>query len=132
MTQKEKEKSATKLLASVRIGPAWSYPDWNVYVYPRRKKKGFHESTFLAEFFNTIEINTCFYSPVKAEHTKQWVERVAESPNFIFTAKLWQRFTHERSGSKEEETLVRAGFEPMRDAGKLGGGLLQFPFSFYR
>jgi uncharacterized protein YecE (DUF72 family) len=133
MAEKEKSKLATKLHARLRIGPAgWSYPDWNGYVYPKRKPKGFHEATFLAEFFDTIEINTSFYNPVKAEHAKQWIERVAANKNFIFTAKLWQRFTHEMTASKEDEKLARAGFEPLRDAGKLGAVLLQFPFSFHR
>src|SRR5215475_9595509 len=133
MSQREDKQLAAKLPVKLRIGPAgWSYPDWAGYVYPRRKPKGFHEASFLAEFFDTIEINTSFYNPVKAEHAKQWVERVAANKNFIYTAKLWQRFTHEKAASKEDEKLVREGFEVLRDAGKLGAVLLQFPFSFHR
>jgi len=129
MTQHKKEKPGAKL----RVGPAgWSYPDWNRYVYPRKKPKGFHEATFLAELFDTIEINTTFYNPAKAEHARKWMERVAANPNFVFTAKLWQRFTHEMAASKEDEKLVREGLEPLRDAQKLGAVLLQFPFSFHR
>ena len=129
LAQKEKPKIQTKL----RIGPAgWSYPDWNGYVYPRKKAKGFHEATYLAEFFDTIEVNTSFYAPLKPEIAKQWVERVSFNKNFLFTAKLWQRFTHEQAGTAEDEKLVRAGFEPLREAGKLGAVLLQFPFSFHR
>ena len=129
LAQREKPKIETKL----RIGPAgWSYPDWNGYVYPRKKPKGFHEATYLAEFFDTIEINTSFYNPMKPEIAKQWVERVSFNKNFLFTAKLWQRFTHDQAGTAEDEKLVRAGFEPLREAGKLGAVLLQFPFSFHR
>jgi len=128
LAQKEKPKIQTKL----RIGPAgWSYPDWNGYVYPRKKAKGFHEATYLAEFFDTIEVNTSFYAPLKPEIAKQWVERVSFNKKFLFTAKLWQRFTHDQEGSAEDEKLVRAGFEPLREAGKLGAVLLQFPFSFH-
>jgi len=133
MPQREDKQVAAKLPVKVRIGPAgWSYPDWSGYVYPRKKPKGFHEASFLAEFFDTIEINTSFYNPVNAEHAKQWIERVSGNRNFVFTAKLWQRFTHEMSASKEDEKLVRDGFELLRDAGKLGAVLLQFPFSFHR
>jgi uncharacterized protein YecE (DUF72 family) len=133
MLKREDKKLAAKLPAKLRIGPAgWSYPDWNGYVYPKKKQKEFHEASFLAEFFDTIEINTSFYNPVKAEHAKQWIERVSANRNFVFTAKLWQRFTHEMSASKEDEKLVREGFEPLRDAAKLGAVLLQFPFSFHR
>ncbi len=122
----------------VRVGPAgWSYPDWAGYVYPSRRANGFHEAAYLAEFFDTIEINTSFYQPLRPDHTAQWIERVAANPRFVFTAKLWQRFTHDvRSvtsrSAAEDERAVRAGFDVLRAANKLGAVLLQFPFSFHR
>jgi len=136
----------------IRVGPAgWSYPDWFGYVYPKRRSKGFHEPTYLAEFFDTIEINTSFYNPIQPDHATQWLDRVAGNPRFAFTAKLWQRFTHEATGknadsantagvasssivaaTKEDERAVRAGFDVLRAAGKLSAVLLQFPFSFHR
>src|SRR5262249_14502506 len=62
---------------------------------------------------------------------------VAENPRFLFTAKLWQKFTHEAIATPfiltaEDDRVVRAGFDVLRDAGKLGAVLLQFPFSFHR
>ena len=117
---------------TVRIGPAgWSYPDWNGYVYPSRRPKGFHEATYLSEFFDTVEINTSFYQPLRPEHAAQWVERVSGNPRFLFTAKLWQRFTHEPEATSEDEKAVRTGFDVLRNANKLGAVLLQFPFSFH-
>jgi uncharacterized protein YecE (DUF72 family) len=117
----------------LRIGPAgWSYPDWSGFVYPSRRSKGFHEATFLAKFFDTIEINTSFYQPIRPDHAATWIERVAANPSFVFTAKLWQRFTHEPSATADDERNVRAGFDVLREAGKLGAVLLQFPFSFHR
>jgi uncharacterized protein YecE (DUF72 family) len=136
----------------LRVGPAgWSYPDWAGYVYPKRREKGFHEATYLAEFFDTIEINTSFYNPIRPDHAALWIERVAANPRFVFTAKLWQRFTHETIGkntghgnldgaassavvaaTNEDERAVRAGFDVLRAAGKLSAVLLQFPFSFHR
>ena len=120
-------------IAKIRVGPAgWSYPDWAGYAYPAKKPRGFHEAAYLAEFFDTIEINTSFYNPIRAELAKGWVGRVAANANFMFTAKVWQRFTHDPSPSSEDEKMVRAGFDVLRDAGKLGAVLLQFPFSFHR
>jgi uncharacterized protein YecE (DUF72 family) len=127
----------------IRVGPAgWSYPDWAGYVYPSRRQKGFHEATYLAEFFDTIEINTSFYNPIRPDHAAQWIERVAANPRFVFTAKLWQRFTHDISAgaegpaiaasTAEDERAVRAGFDVLSAPGKLGAVLLQFPFSFHR
>jgi uncharacterized protein YecE (DUF72 family) len=117
----------------LRVGPAgWSYPDWSGFVYPSRRSKNFHEATFLAQFFDTIEINTSFYQPIRPDHAAAWIERVAANPSFLFTAKLWQRFTHEPSATAEDERNVREGFDVLSEAGKLGAVLLQFPFSFHR
>ena len=122
----------------IYVGPAgWSYPDWSGYVYPTRQPKDFHQATYLAEFFDTIEINTSFYSPIRPDHAKNWLDRVAANPSFLFTAKLWQGFTHGSPSmlptvSSEDERLVRTGFEPLLAAGKLGTVLVQFPFSFHR
>ncbi len=122
----------------VRVGPAgWSYADWAGYVYPSRRARGFHEATYLAEFFDTIEINTSFYQPLRPDHAAQWIDRVAANPWFVFTAKLWQRFTHDirsikSSSAAAEEREVRSGFDVLRTAQRLGAVLLQFPFSFHR
>jgi uncharacterized protein YecE (DUF72 family) len=130
--------TATASLGTLRVGPAgWSYPDWAGFVYPARRPKGFHEAAYLADFFDTIEINTSFYQPLRPDHAAQWLDRVVANPRFLFTAKLWQRFTHDVSAagsvsSAEDERAVRAGFDILRTANKLGAVLLQFPFSFHR
>src|SRR5574337_828797 len=105
----------------VRVGPAgWSYADWGGIVYPARKPREFHETTYLAEYFDTIEINTSFYQPLRPNLCAQWLDRVAANPRFLFTAKLWQKFTHEGSATAEDERAVRAGFDLLHHAGKLG------------
>jgi uncharacterized protein YecE (DUF72 family) len=124
--------SKSAQLHRLRVGPAgWSYPDWSGYVYPTHRPKGFHEAAYLAEFFDTIEINTSFYQPLRPDHAAQWMDKVSANPAFLFTAKLWQKFTHESSATYEEERAVRAGFDVLRQGDKLGAILLQFPFSFH-
>ena len=119
--------------ANIRVGVAgWSYADWRGYVYPQRKAKGFHEAEYLAQFFDTIEINTSFYGPIRPEHAKLWLEKVAANARFVFTAKLLQKFTHDLTATAADEKEVRAGFDVLRAAEKLGAVLLQFPFSFHR
>src|SRR5260370_28740287 len=104
----------------LRIGPAgWSYPDWSGYVYPSRRSKNFHEATFLAQFFDTIEINTSFYQPIRPDHAAGWIERVSANPSFLFTPKLVQRFTHEPSATSEDDPNCRAGLHLLPHAGKL-------------
>jgi uncharacterized protein YecE (DUF72 family) len=66
---------------------------------------------------------------------------VAVNPKFLFTAKLFQGFTHVPRGSKapspfmltvspEEEKLAREGLGSIAEEGRLGAVLLQFPVSF--
>ncbi len=129
---KDEKHQKQEIQSQLFVGPAgWSYPDWAGYVYPAPRFKGFHEASYLADFFDSIEINTSFYQPLRPEFAKQWIERVASNPAFLFTAKLWQRFTHESTATAEDERSVRAGFDVLRQAGKLGAILLQFPFSFH-
>lgn len=117
----------------IRVGPAgWSYSDWAGIVYPSRKPKGFHQAEYLSAFFDTIEINTSFYHPLRPDHCRHWLGYVSANPRFRFTAKLWQKFTHEGNADADDERAARAGFDVLRDAEKLGAVLLQFPFSFHR
>lgn len=118
---------------TIRIGLAgWSFKDWAGIVYPSPRPRGFHEPAYLAEFFDTLEINTSFYGPPRPDACRQWIDYVSSNARFLFTAKLWQKFTHERKANAEDERAVRAGFDVLRAAGKLGAVLLQFPFSFHR
>jgi uncharacterized protein YecE (DUF72 family) len=116
----------------IRIGPAgWSYKDWEGTVYPQRPGTKFDPLKYLAQFFNTIEINSTFYRPPTASTAMSWVKRVSEHPKFDFTAKLNRIFTHERGkATAKDEKEFRTGIEPLATAGKLGALLLQFPWSF--
>ncbi len=116
---------------TIRLGPAgWSYDDWHGIVYPHHRPRGFHEAEYLARYFDTLEINTTFYHPPRPEVARSWVRRVAHNPNFKFTAKLWQHFTHERAATEREERAFKQGIDPLREAGLLGALLMQFPWSY--
>jgi uncharacterized protein YecE (DUF72 family) len=113
------------------IGPAgWDYPDWRGVVYPPNLK-GADRLTFLASLFGAVEINVTFYRPLPADYARRWLEAVAEAPDFRFTAKLWQVFTHERRLHIRELTQVVEGLGPLLVQGKLGVLLAQFPYSFH-
>ncbi len=119
----------------IRVGPAgWSYKDWAGIVYPAPRPRGFDPLAYVARWFDTIEINSTFYRPASRSAADEWIRRVAERKQFTFTAKLWQRFTHERSEAftRDDVTAVREAMDPLLDAGRLGALLLQFPWSFRR
>jgi uncharacterized protein YecE (DUF72 family) len=116
----------------IRVGPAgWSYEDWKGTVYPDPSPRGFDPLPYLAEYFDTIEINSSFYRPPTEAMTRSWVRRVAHNPRFRFTAKLYRKFTHERgTATSEDERLFKRGVESLWEAGRLGAILIQFPWSF--
>jgi len=112
-------------------GPSgWSYPHWNGVVYPASRSRGFHALEYLAQFFDTVEINTTFYQPIRPEIARLWVRKVAANPRFLFTAKLQRRFTHERLVDAPAVAAFKEGMLPLLRAGKLGCLLMQFPWTF--
>ena len=119
-------------LENIRIGTAgWNYKDWYGIVYPKKPGKEFKELDYLANFFDTVEINSTFYRPPNPHMGYAWIQKVAHNPRFKFTAKLWQRFTHDRRefGPTEVHQFTE-GIDPLAEAGKLGAILCQFPWSF--
>jgi uncharacterized protein YecE (DUF72 family) len=126
--------------ARLYIGTSgWSYPKgestWNGYFYPRGK---INELEYYSQFFNTVEINSSFYRPPNVGHVYNWAKRVPK--DFVFTVKLWQKFTHpgmykEATGEdavivQEDVDLFEHSIEPLVEYGKLGALLAQFPPSF--
>ncbi len=121
---------------SIRVGPAgWNYKDWEGTVYPLGSGKSFDPLAFLADYFDTVEINSSFYSPPQPAASQSWVRRVGNNPRFRFTAKAWQRLTHESADAEPASIAadcesVRCGMAPIAEAGILGALLIQFPWSF--
>jgi len=115
----------------IRIGPAgWSYKDWEGTVYPPHGSK-FDHLAYLASFFDTIEINSPFYRIPPPTHSKSWVRRVADNPNFKFTTKVFRGFTHDDAALVDADvTAFRNYLDPLADSNRLGAVLLQYPWSF--
>ena len=117
----------------------WFYPKgegtWKGYFYPGGK---INELEYYSQFFNTVEINSSFYRPPDPGFVYNWARRVP--PGFLFTVKLWQKFTHpgmykEATGqdaviAQSDVDLFKKCLEPLVKAGKLGALLAQFPPSF--
>ena len=113
------------------IGTAgWSYPHWDGIVYPKPQPRGLHPLEYISRFVDLVEINSSFYKPLQPEVTKVWMKKVESNRNFRFTAKLHQRFTHQRSLQASDIQEFKEGLWPMKKAGKLGALLMQFPWSF--
>jgi uncharacterized protein YecE (DUF72 family) len=120
--------------STLRVGPAgWNYKDWDGIVYPPGKSQD--ALAFLADYFDTIEINSSFYSPPRPKDSASWARRVRNNPRFRFTAKAWQRVSHESRGADESGLAkdcdeIRSSMAPLAEAGVLGAILIQFPWRF--
>jgi uncharacterized protein YecE (DUF72 family) len=126
----------------------WSYEDWKDTVYrlpeppqqpslfaefaPEKPKTRYAADplVFLLDYVDMIEINSSFYRIPSAKSTESWAHKVASHPDFFFTAKLYQDFTHR---SLRDEGLAQRyidAFAPLREAGLLHGLLAQFRYDF--
>ncbi len=116
----------------IRVGVAgWSYPDWEGIVYPTHRGSGFDRLSYLAGYFDALEINTTFYRIPDAARAASWAQRVRDRQGFRFTVKLYQGFTHRREELRPgDEAAFRAILDPLREADRLGAVLIQFPYSF--
>lgn len=119
--------------APIRVGLAgWDYPDWAGIVYPWDRSTRFDKLQWIARFVDLIEINSTFYRPARPAVAAGWARRVEERPGFRFTAKSHRSWTHEIEAdlaSAVGRTLE--GLQPLRDAGRLGALLVQFPQRFH-
>jgi uncharacterized protein YecE (DUF72 family) len=127
-------------MVEIYIGTSgWSYPKgegtWKGYFYPPGK---IDELEYYSRFFDTVEVNSSFYRPPNPEYARNWAKRTPDG--FLFTVKLWQKFTHpgmykEATGqdaaiSPEDVDFFKRSIEPLAAKGKLGALLAQFPPSF--
>ena len=75
----------------------YSYPGappagWSGVFYPKAGGKRVDALEFYSAHFNCVEINSTFYRPASAAMARAWL---AKTPaDFMFTAKIWQKFTH--------------------------------------
>ena len=144
LNQDSESKSASmkKEKDLIRIGTSgWSYPKgegtWNGLFYPP-KTAAKDELTYYGQRFHTVEINSTFYRPPVPGYAWNWVKKTP--PDFKFTLKLWQKFTHpgmyqqatgeEADVSTQDVDTFRKGIEPLVRSNKLGSILVQFAASF--
>jgi uncharacterized protein YecE (DUF72 family) len=114
------------------VGTAgWSYEDWEGIVYPPARGRGFHPLPFLAQYLNLVEVNSTFYRTPSAFMAVSWVRKVEDFPDFHFSVKLHQVFSHQRKGFGQKDVDdFKAGIEPLVAANRLAALLIQFPWSY--
>jgi uncharacterized protein YecE (DUF72 family) len=111
-------------MAKLFTGTAgWSYKDWVGSFYPKEQTKEFDWLKFYADYFNTVEVNSTYYTYISPKV-------VEDKKDFLFTVKLHQDFTHKHDFNPEKVKAVKYNLNKLDNAGRLGGLLIQFPYSF--
>jgi uncharacterized protein YecE (DUF72 family) len=142
--------------ATIRIGTcAWADKGLIERWYPPSVRDAEARLRFYAERFDVVEVDASYYAIPDPAQARRWVERTPE--RFVFTVKAFGLMTGHHvtpeqlppdlrglvttvspRGFVEPSTMLIervfrrfwAALDPLRQAGKLGGVLLQFPPSF--
>ncbi len=113
------------------IGTAgWSYKDWVPNFYPQQQSKDFDWLEFYAQYFNVVEVNASYYTYISQRVVDAWLRKTEDADDFLFTVKLHKDFTHLRKYGKEQITAVKENLNLLKQNERLGGMLIQFPYSF--
>lgn len=119
------------MITKYNIGTAgWSYKDWVPNFYPKNQSGGFDWLQFYSHYFNCVEVNSTYYTYISPKIVEGWIKKVNDADEFIFHIKLHQDFTHKRKFDEQNIKVVRYNLDLLRKSERLGGLLIQFPYSF--
>lgn len=119
------------MITKYNIGTAgWSYKDWVPNFYPKNQSGGFDWLQFYSHYFNCVEVNSTYYTYISPKIVEGWIKKVNDADEFIFHIKLHQDFTHKRKFDEQNIKAVRYNLDLLRKSERLGGLLIQFPYSF--
>ena len=113
------------------IGTAgWSYKDWIPSFYPKNQSAEFDWLQFYSHYFNCVEVNSTYYTYISPKIVEGWIKKVIDAEDFLFTVKLHQDFTHKKDYDQQKVKAVSDNLDSLAKAERLGGLLIQFPYSF--
>ena len=137
---------------SIRVGTcSWADESLSALWYPKGVNGAEGRLRYYAEHFDTVEVNASYYALPTAQMATAWADRTP--PNFLFHVKAFAMMTRHpvkveqlppelRSEAEVDErnrvhpseelrtrvfTEFHRALQPLRDLGKLGGVLMQFP-----
>ena len=108
----------------------WSYKDWVPNFYPKTQTKEFDWLQFYSQYFNCVEVNASYYTYLNPKIVNGWLKKIEDNSDFLFTIKLHQYFTHKKIYTNEQIQAVKYNLNILNKEEKLGGLLIQFPYSF--
>ena len=130
VTQHHAEPDKNSLRALYIGTSGWHYDDWTAAFYPK-DVTGYHELTFHAQHFNTVENNSSFYRIAGEGTYKTWDRMTPEG--YKFSMKLNKLITHTHRLAVNDEVAEKVHFilDTTQLLGpKRGAILIQLPASF--
>jgi uncharacterized protein YecE (DUF72 family) len=122
------------MTAKIRVGTA-SWTDHEPFYPPEYNKAAMKSQriSYYARYFNLVEVDSTFYALQPQRNFQLWAERTPD--DFVFDVKAYGELTwHHRDEAGEAnppsaETFAKFSemLAPIRDVGKLGAILFQFP-----
>jgi uncharacterized protein YecE (DUF72 family) len=110
----------------------WDLEPFDRVFYPPGTKRGFRKLEYYSQFFDSVEIHSSFYSTALTPiHARRWLRDIAANKHFLFSSvKLFRGFTHTGTADQGDVLATHRLLEPLAAANRLGGLLIQFPYSF--
>lgn len=105
----------------------FSYEDWRGVFYPEHIKKS-DMLSYYAQSFPVTEINASYYTIPGAASFAGMARKTPD--NFEFVVKAHQDMTHIEKPNPATFEIFLGSIQPLRDAGKFGCMLAQYPWSF--
>lgn len=102
---------------------AWSNDHFEHTLYPLRTPHDERLPRFATKF-DCVEADVLHHQHPKRATLEEWVAQTP--PGFAFLPKMHKDVTHGKGGAEVAERWLE-GLEPLREAGRLGPILLQFP-----
>ncbi|HKC23080.1 MAG TPA: DUF72 domain-containing protein, partial [Gaiellaceae bacterium] len=141
------------MVGAIRVGTcSWADESLSKYFYPPQVKSAEERLRYYAERFDIVEANSTYYRLPDREMVQKWADRTPE--DFVMHVKAFGVMTRHPvkveqlpTDLREEAPLDERGrvdrpplefraeiflrfhdaLEPLRETGKLGGILMQFP-----
>ena len=112
----------------ISIGTSgFDYDDWRGFFYPDDLPKSEFLS-YYANQFEALELNFSYYHMPSSRQINSMIERT--DGKVEFSIKAHRSMTHDRTAGKLDYKEFTDAISPLREAGRLGAVLAQFPYSF--
>jgi len=112
----------------IKIGTSgFNYDDWRDFFYPNDLSKEQFLS-YYSDRFDVLELDFSYYQMPTANQFDSILKQ--SDGKLEFSVKAHKSMTHERTAGRADIAQFQDAIAPLRDAGKLGAVLAQFPSSF--